>query len=198
MFIGTNEWEDSVFRLLEQGRLIVSVGFLERNSIWDLTLWHILIGKSIEVVGIVVHFWREFVSQSNKFEYLTAAHASLERSFSKHDPHELVSFVVIFVGGSAATDKPEGSISSKDYCWVIDGSEVGKLHTFEIVISLEIEWISTEVSLPLGWNLIETLSCKVELGAVLETAGLKNSLQMFFWGSDCFFYVSESVKYVEA
>ena len=34
-------------------------------------------------------------------------------------------FVVIFVGGAWAADKPEGGISSEYDSWVIDGSEVG-------------------------------------------------------------------------
>lgn len=174
MFIRANKWEYSVLWLLEQGRLIMSISFLERNGIWNLALWHILIRESIEVGGIVVHLWWKLISQSDKFEYLTTTHTSLQRPFSKHDPHQFMSFVVIFVSGSAASNKSEWSISSKDYCWVIDCSEVGKLHTFKIVISLEIVWVSAKVSLPLGWNLIETFSCKIELGAVLQTTRLKN------------------------
>ena len=87
VFIRANEWEYSVFGLLEQGRFIVSIGFLEWNGIGDLALWHILVRKSIEVGGIVVHFWGKLVSQSDEFEYLTTTHTSLQRSFSKHNPH---------------------------------------------------------------------------------------------------------------
>jgi len=109
-----------------------------------------------------------------------------------------VSFIVVFVGGSTAAYESEGSIRSKDYCWVVDGSEVGELYTFEIVIGLKVKWVSAEVSLPFRWDLIKALGCQVKLGAVLQTAGLEYSFQMFPWSSNYFLYIFEGVEYVEA
>lgn len=107
-------------------------------------------------------------------------------------------FIVVFVGGSAAAYKSERGICGEDDGGVVDGSEVGKLYTFEIVISLEIKWISAKVSLPFRGDLIKTFSSKIKLSAVLRTAGLENRLQMFARSYDCLFYVSQGIKYVEA
>ena len=57
--------------------------------------------------------------------------------------------VVILVGGSAAADEPEGGVGSEDDSGVVDSTEVGKLHTLEVVIGLQVEGVSSEMGLPL-------------------------------------------------
>ena len=106
-------------------------------------------------------------------------------------------FVVVFVGGAWAADKPEGSIGSEYNSWVIDGSEVGELDSFKIVIGLEVEGIASEMSLPLGWHLIETLGGEIGLLIVLVTSGLEGGFEMFAGSEDSFLGIAKGVEYVE-
>lgn len=107
-------------------------------------------------------------------------------------------FIVVFIGGPAAAYKSEGGICGEDDDWIVHSSEVSKLYTFEIVISLKVKWVSTEVSLPFWWDLIKAFGCEIELSAVLSAARLENGFQMFSRSNDCFLNVSEGIKYVEA
>jgi len=63
---------------------------------------------------------------------------------------------------------------------------------------MQIEGVSSKVSLPFRWNLIKTFGGKVGLDAVLVTRGFKQSFQVFSWGDNGFFDVTESVENVEA
>lgn len=56
--------------------------------------------------------------------------------------------VVVLVGGSAAADESEGCVCGEDDGGVVDSSKVGQLDSFEIIISLEVERVASEVSLP--------------------------------------------------
>jgi hypothetical protein len=107
-------------------------------------------------------------------------------------------FIVVFVGGSAAAYESEGGICGEDDGRIVHSSEVSKLDTLEIVISLKVKWVSAEVSLPFRRDLIKAFGCEIELSAVLSAAGLENGFQMFSRSNDCFLNVSEGVKYVEA
>ena len=51
-------------------------------------------------------------------------------------------FIVVFIGGPAAAYKSEGGICGEDDDWIVYSSEVSKLYTFEIVISLKVKCVS--------------------------------------------------------
>lgn len=67
------------------------------------------------------------------------------------------------------------------------------MNSLKIVIGLQIERISSEVSLPFRGNLIKTLSSEVCLHAVFDTGGLEGGLDVLARGDHCFLEVAEGV-----
>ena len=58
-------------------------------------------------------------------------------------------FVVVLILGACAADVSEGSISSKNHKRIVNGTEVGELGIFKIVVSLHVERVVTDIGLPL-------------------------------------------------
>ena len=102
-------------------------------------------------------------------------------------------FVIVLVGGAGAADEAEGGVGGEDNSWIIDGSKVGELDSFKIVIGLQVEGVAAEVGLPFRGNLIKTLGCEVGLHAVLDTRGLEGGLDVLARGDHCFLEVAEGV-----
>jgi len=61
-----------------------------------------------------------------------------------------VGLVVVLVGWSRTPYKSERGIRREYDCGVIDCAEVGKLHSFEVVIGLEVEGVASKMGLPLS------------------------------------------------
>lgn len=109
-----------------------------------------------------------------------------------------MSFIVVLVGRPWAPDEPEGSICCENDCWIIDGSKVGKLDTFQIIIGLEVERISSKVGLPLWWNLIKSLGSQVGLNAVLDTWWFEGGFEVLSGGKEGLLKAASRVEDVEA
>jgi len=81
-------------------------------------------------------------------------------------------FVIVFVLGASAADVPEWSISSEYNQGIVNGSEVGELGAFEVIISLEVEGVVAVESLPFVGDLIEGFGGKIGLDAVVLSGWL--------------------------
>lgn len=62
----------------------MSVGFGEGEIGGGIVFTHILEPELVEVWHVVIHFAGEFISESDKFENLSADDTSLQRALSEH------------------------------------------------------------------------------------------------------------------
>ena len=106
--------------------------------------------------------------------------------------------VVVLVGGSTAADESEWGVCGEDYGGVIHSSKVSQLDSLEVVIGLEVEGVAAEVGLPLARYFVETLGSQICGGAVFDTGGFEDGLEVLFGGEYGFLDVSEGVEYVKA
>jgi hypothetical protein len=169
VFVSADEGVDGVLGLFEDGVFVVGVGLGEGGVVGDVVLAHVLPPELVEIGRVVVHLRGVLVSESHQLEDLTAVDAPLQRTLPQHQPQQLMRFIIVLVGGARTANEAEGRVRSEDYGGIVNSSEVGQLHAFQVVIGLQVEGVAAEVRLPLRRNLVKALSGEVGLDAVLDT-----------------------------
>lgn len=129
---------------------------------------------------------------------MSADGTALEWAFSEHEPEKLVGFVVVFVLGPGAADIAEGGICGEDHERVVNGSEVGQLSIFQIVVGLHVEGVATYIGLPLGRDLIECLLGRLSLNTVVRPGWLSRCLDVLDRGAKGSLKVFQRIQDVEA
>lgn len=124
VFVGVDHRVVDVLRHFVVGVLVVSVHLLQGKQRNDVLFAHILVLVRVEVRNVVVHLSRVFVAESHQLEDLSADTAALERTLPQHNPHGLVSFVVVFVLRARAVDEAERRIRGEDHQRVVNRTEV--------------------------------------------------------------------------
>ena len=84
----------------------------------------------------VIHFFILFMSESDEFENLPTNRASLKGSFSKHEHHKLVLFVIVLILETSAANIAEWCVSSENDGRVIDRTKVDCLDVIEVIVDL--------------------------------------------------------------
>lgn len=136
MLIGIDERDDIVGMLgFEERAFIVGVDFedVHHLDVFQIELpWVDWVEGGLPVVHLLILLGPE----PDQLEHLSANGASLQRPFTKHEHHQLVLLVIVLVLKTSAPHVAEGRISSKDYCRVVQSSEVDRLDVVQVIVDL--------------------------------------------------------------
>jgi hypothetical protein len=104
-----------------------------------------------------------------------------------------VGLVIVFVLGACASNVSEGGVGSEYDQGIVDGSEVGELGAFEVIIGLEVEGVVAVEGLPFVCDLIECFGSKIGLDAVVLAGWFEGGLDVLDGSLDGILNSLESV-----
>lgn len=107
VFIGVDQRVDHIGWGFELGVVVVRSVLHGTHHGPHISLSHFDRVVGVEAGHVVVHFWAVLVSESDEFENLTTLGTSLEWTLSEHEEQQFVTFIIIFIHLSSATNISE-------------------------------------------------------------------------------------------